>query len=446
VHYTTTGYTATIAHTVSPLLTPCSDALKAGRASKASKATRVIRLVRLVRMVRIVKLYKMHGAQEEVEEDTNEDDIEPTTVGKKLNEQTTRKLIVMILATVVILPWLSADGVLGFAVDDFYCSNGLSNLYATMTNTNLTFIDGMRSDYINNLRGDDNTPLVYLNLCPDYDPNVEFSTDAAAVASWGCTEEFPNPDYKSLDDIRKHLRGDLAAKTDKNIVEYQLIVPPALAILCDPTKVSTHTRARKHTKHTKHTLSTQHLWPRTLLGCELLCQRTRPPPHTLTPLTPITFPQPDECPVFAIALVDLKFKSTLSIVKTLLVMVILVVGSLQFARDAKGLVLDPIERMVNVVNRLSENPLAKTDDMMVDPGKDDKNKYETQLLEQTIVKIGQMLQIGFGAAGAAIIGKNMKAGALNCMVPGKMITSIYGFCDIRNFTDTTECLQEEVMV
>ena len=77
---------------------------------------------------------------------------------------------------------------------------------------------------------------------------------------------------------------------------------------------------------------------------------------------------------------------------------------------------------------------------------DGDNKSETQLLEQTIVKIGQMLQIGFGAAGAAIIGKNMKSGALNPMVPGKMITSIYGFCDIRNFTDTTECLQEEVMV
>jgi hypothetical protein len=27
-----------------------------------------------------------------------------------------------------------------------------------------------------------------------------------------------------------------------------------------------------------------------------------------------------------------------------------------------------------------------------------------------------------------------------------MIEAIFGFCDIRNFTDTTECLQEEVML
>ena len=27
-----------------------------------------------------------------------------------------------------------------------------------------------------------------------------------------------------------------------------------------------------------------------------------------------------------------------------------------------------------------------------------------------------------------------------------MINSIFGFCDVRQFTDTTECLQEEVML
>ena len=32
------------------------------------------------------------------------------------------------------------------------------------------------------------------------------------------------------------------------------------------------------------------------------------------------------------------------------------------------------------------------------------------------------------------------------MGPGNMIHSIFGFCDVRQFTDTTECLQEEVML
>lgn len=36
-------------------------------------------------------------------------------------------------------------------------------------------------------------------------------------------------------------------------------------------------------------------------------------------------------------------------------------------------------------------------------------------------------------------------GKLNLMGAGTYIKSIFGLCDIRQFTDTTECLQEEVM-
>jgi Adenylate cyclase, family 3 (some proteins contain HAMP domain) len=32
------------------------------------------------------------------------------------------------------------------------------------------------------------------------------------------------------------------------------------------------------------------------------------------------------------------------------------------------------------------------------------------------------------------------------MIPGKKVIGIFGFCDIRNFTDATEVLQEGVMV
>jgi hypothetical protein len=32
------------------------------------------------------------------------------------------------------------------------------------------------------------------------------------------------------------------------------------------------------------------------------------------------------------------------------------------------------------------------------------------------------------------------------MVEGRKMRGVFGFCDIRQFTDATECLQEEVMV
>lgn len=35
---------------------------------------------------------------------------------------------------------------------------------------------------------------------------------------------------------------------------------------------------------------------------------------------------------------------------------------------------------------------------------------------------------------------------MNPMMPGQMVYAIFGFCDIRNFTDSTEILQTQVML
>jgi class 3 adenylate cyclase len=69
------------------------------------------------------------------------------------------------------------------------------------------------------------------------------------------------------------------------------------------------------------------------------------------------------------------------------------------------------------------------------------------MLEDTILKIGVLLALGFGEAGTAIIAQNMeKGGDVDPMVRGEKMIAIFGFCDIRNFTDTTEILQEGVML
>ena len=73
--------------------------------------------------------------------------------------------------------------------------------------------------------------------------------------------------------------------------------------------------------------------------------------------------------------------------------------------------------------------------------------YETRLLETTIVKIGVLLALSFGEAGSEIIGSNVEnGGELDPMSTGSKVVGIFGFCDIRNFTDTTEELQEGVMM
>lgn len=61
---------------------------------------------------------------------------------------------------------------------------------------------------------------------------------------------------------------------------------------------------------------------------------------------------------------------------------------------------------------------------------------ETSILENLIMKIGALLAVGFGEAGAEIIASNMSNGCeVDPMLPGKKMLAIFGFCDIRNFTD-----------
>ena len=71
------------------------------------------------------------------------------------------------------------------------------------------------------------------------------------------------------------------------------------------------------------------------------------------------------------------------------------------------------------------------------------------VIENAIVKIGSLLALGYGEAGSGIIASNVSkgnSGAINPLLPGKKLFAVFGFCDIRNFTDVTEVLQEEVMI
>ncbi len=142
------------------------------------------------------------------------------------------------------------------------------------------------------------------------------------------------------------------------------------------------------------------------------------------------------------------------------VIFLLGLGNISFSRDVNTLVIVPIEKMVRLVREISINPLGK--DYTSSPehtSVGEGGAFETVLLLRTISKIASLMRVGFGEAGAEIIGRNLnmasagKGGAggiyatsMNLMGGGRKIQSIFAFCDIRNFTDTTECLQEEVML
>ena len=174
--------------------------------------------------------------------------------------------------------------------------------------------------------------------------------------------------------------------------------------------------------------------------------------------------------------------SILNLIKTILGCIILYFGNFWFSRDLSKMILDPTDLMVERVKLISENPLQIIQDeekkriaQVIEEEKERgkhknidenhtnclcnssndthtnkvNNLLETEILEKTISKIGALLALSLGDAGAEIISQNMKensTGDVNPMIPGKKVCAIYGFCDIRNFTGLTEILQEKVMV
>ena len=127
------------------------DGAKASR--NGAKVGRVVRIVRLVRLVRIVKLFK----QVQNDEDTNVKD-EPSNVGKVLSELTTRRVILMVLTMLIILP--TFDG--GVDQDtNIIQEYGLVQLteYQVSTNVGLEVMENMVKMY-----STDAAPI-YASLC-----------------------------------------------------------------------------------------------------------------------------------------------------------------------------------------------------------------------------------------------------------------------------------------
>ena len=104
--------------------------------------------------------------------------------------------------------------------------------------------------------------------------------------------------------------------------------------------------------------------------------------------------------------------------------------------------------MVARVRRIAKNPLAVSEEdptdiltlekdadnkkscwgKMCSNSEDEHKQYETSALEDTILKIGVLLALGFGEAGSAIIATNMeKGGDVDPMVKGNKIIAIFGF-------------------
>lgn len=117
-------------------------------------------------------------------------------------------------------------------------------------------------------------------------------------------------------------------------------------------------------------------------------------------------------------------ESLLLLGKTVFILLVLGGGALMFSADANRLVLIPIDRMVQRVKNMADNPRTSATAEHEDPPAADLMPLEAadtemRILEASIDKIAELLGVAFGDAGVDIIAANMKCvGGLNPMVPG----------------------------
>ena len=160
----------------------------------------------------------------------------------------------------------------------------------------------------------------------------------------------------------------------------------------------------------------------------------------------------------------------LKIIRTFYICALLLGGSSLFNLSTYKLIIEPIEEMTEKVKQVSENPqkIKETafinaeekeireninedvaDELYHEEG-NKKISMETHIISDAINKIGILLGVGLGEAGSSLIGtylRNTKDSDNDVLMKNvQEINAIFGFCDIRNYTDATEVLQQEVMV
>jgi len=376
------------------------EALKAGRASRAgTRAGRLVRIIRLVRLVRLVKLYKVTVGRDDEKRMKQRIREQPSKVGEKMSEMTTRRVIMMVLTLILILPFF--DGGLEERINQFQAF-GINRIHHMPQDMNVTGGHVGVSTEVFRLTVEQYAmfagKLLYLEVY-DWPRGVtdgwlrEMSDAGNPDLPWRWGQLYP-----SEESITSSFRSNEVTFVSGTGCFLDGSGRQAVPGGTGPGALPLGTECRSRAAFDKRSQS--------------------------------------------------RAEATLNMVKTLFIMVVLSGGAMSFSRIAQTLVIGPIERMMKLVKMLARNPLASTTIHSSTEGGDWSAKagYETLLLENTLAKIGALMQVGFGAAGAEIIGKNMGSGELDPMVPGKKIIAIYGFSDIRQFTDTTECLQEEVMV
>jgi hypothetical protein len=479
------------------------DSMRSGRTARVgAKAGRVVRVIRLVRILKLYKaIYeeaqkrkKRHWDSEAHEwddiETVNPEDklqgLEESRVGKKLSEMTTRRVIVIVLVMLIVLPFLRAASEDQFPVSAYY---GADEVY-------MAWLDVVKSptDAESMLRYDE-AVLKYLYYhnwytgrsatCPNDDFDYGCSNWYYSHVFWiGITSTNESMLSDKVNSTRLRLENVVAWNEDaaqqNDIYNYGVmpdVVLPSIYVpwtdACSDRDKGIYRRGFSVLdKEIDGQLSYAVPCPQDLRLSEL----AKFYPRTLSPdiYTEWHFAFYFDSRLFTAQ------EAIFGLCVTAFVCVVLCIASLSFSTTTNKLVLNPVEQMITRVTAIRENPLIAmrmADDefkleekqraqllnreqrvglrsvgaKLVQCYKGDGTKQEpmeTVVLEKTIIKLGSLLALGFGIAGVNIIEQNLAcsdSAGVNVMIPGMKVQCIVGKLRINNFSIATEVLQEKVM-
>ena len=171
-----------------------SGAQQATRASRAgARAGRVVRIVRLIRLIRIVKLFK--HAEDRRNTGTSELDDEPTKVGRKLSDLTTRRVIMLVLSMLIVQPVFDLSTFQSQATSQH--AVGFSSLHMLgfphVANQSDNFARNLVQDY---LREEGMDAMLNMTL---------YGQPAAVIDSW-VRESLPEAELMPVKDLPAHFR------------------------------------------------------------------------------------------------------------------------------------------------------------------------------------------------------------------------------------------------
>ena len=148
----------------------------------------------------------------------------------------------------------------------------------------------------------------------------------------------------------------------------------------------------------------------------------------------------------------------IGLVSTIFIAFILSITIMILERDLKNLIFNPLEEMMEIVERLARNPMIaknkeklKSDKAFFNDAfqnnKGKKKKYDFQIIKSAIIRISDLLILGFGEAGGQIIKENLnKNNEFRFISKGRKKLAIFGFCDIRDFSKVNIALEQDIMI